>query len=267
LRETAHLFGAERSLFGIVTHPHEGSALRTGVIILNAGQVHHAGPNRVHVGVARHLAKAGFISARIDQSGKGESPVRSGLVRTESLLQDFDDVEDYMSTLGVDRYVIFGLCSGADDALIIAHQRQQVLGLALLDSFVEHNRLRYVDYVLRTALDFYWVRHAPRNVVPRVKGLLLNKGNQVDVRDWDEPEIMNGYYNDFIDRGGNLITIFTHGARYYSRRGQLASSLGAKRGLKEIYLKDASHTYSERAHREKMYSHISEWMLQAFPEN
>lgn len=267
MRETAHLFGTEQSLFGVVTHPQEGSASRTGVVILNAGQVHHVGPNRVHAGVARHLAGAGFITARIDQSGKGESPVRSGLVRTESLLRDFDDVESYMSSLGVDRYVIFGLCSGADDALIIAHQRRQVSGLALLDSFVEHNRLRYVDYVLRTALDFYWVRHAPRNVVPRVKGLLLNKGSQVDVRDWDEPEVMNGYYNDFIDRGGNLITIFTHGARYYSRRGQLASALGATRGLKEVYLKDASHTYCERAHRESMYSHISEWMLQTFPEN
>jgi pimeloyl-ACP methyl ester carboxylesterase len=219
------------------------------------------------VGVARHLAKAGFTSARIDQSGKGESPVRSGLARTESLLRDFDDVEEYMSTLGVDRYVIFGLCSGADDALIIADQRQQVVGLTLLDSFVEHNRFRYVDYVLRTALDFYWVRHVPRNVVLRIKGHLLNSGNQVDVRDWDEPEIMNGYYNDFIDRGGNLIAIFTHGARYYSKCGQLASSLHANRGLKEIYLKDASHTYSQRAHREKLYAHTSEWMLQAFPEN
>ncbi len=267
MRETAHLFGAERSLFGIVTHPLERSILRTGVIILNAGQVHHVGPNRLNVKIARHLAKAGFTCARIDQSGKGESPVRSGLARAESLLQDFDDVEGYMATLDVDRYVIVGLCSGADDALIIADQRQQVSGLALLDSFVEHNRFRYVDYLLRTSLDLYWVRHAPRNVVPRIKGLLLNSGNQVDVRDWDEPEIMNGYYNNFLDRGGNVFAIFTHGARYYSKCGQLASSLLTNRGLKEIHLKDASHTYAERTHREELCTHMLEWMLQAFPEN
>jgi len=266
MKETAHVFGADRALFGIVTHPEAANTSRTGVILLNAGQVHHIGPNRIHVGIARHLAESGFISVRIDQSGKGESPARSGRSRTEALLQDFDDVEGHMSTLGIDKYVIFGLCSGADDALTISHQRPQVIGLALLDSFVAHTPLRYVDYVMRQFLSFDWVKNPPRNVLARLMKRLKRAAVQVDVRDWESPEIMNKYYRDFIDRDGKVIAIFTHGARYYTKCGQLARSIGSDRGLDEIYLKHASHTLCERANRESLYTLIPDWLSQKFAD-
>lgn len=263
MKEAVHLFGDDRSLFGIVTHPAIPRDPRTGVIILNAGQVHHVGPNRVHVDVARHLAEAGFTVARIDQSGKGESPPRRGMARHACLLQDFDDVAEHMATLGVDRYVIFGLCSGADDALIIADQRDRVVGLTLLDGYVEHSPLRYVSYVLRRAADPHWLKNPPRNLVKRVKGRLRTSGGEVDVRDWETPEIMNGYYRRFLKRGGRILAVFTRGARYYSRCGQLARTLGTDRGLTEVHLNHASHTYCERASREQLYGLVTKWVTQS----
>ena len=266
MKETAHIFGSDRSLFGIVTHPEDGHLSRTGVIILNAGQLHHVGPNRIEVGAARHLAAAGFATARIDQSGKGESPVRSGLSRTESLLQDFDDVKEYMSGLGINRYVILGLCSGADDSMIIADERNEVAGLALLDGFVAHSSFHYVSYVIRQALTLRWFRRPPRNVLRRLKERFWPSEGHVDIRDWDAPEVMNAYYRKFLDRGGKINAIFTSGARYYAGGGQLAHSLGASDGLTEIHLKLASHTFNERANREKLYAHMVDWMLKSFPD-
>ncbi len=174
-------------------------------------------------------------------------------------------MEAYMATLGIDRYVIFGLCSGADDALIIADRRNQVTGLALLDGFVEHSPLRYVSYVLRRVADPHWLKNPPRNLVKRVKGRLRTSGGEVDVRDWEAPEIMNGYYRRFLARDGRILAVFTRGARYYSRCGQLARTLGTGRGLTEVQLTHASHTYCERASRERLYGLVTDWMSQTFP--
>lgn len=266
MRETAHLFGADRSVFGIVTHPDSGQSTHTGAIMLNAGQLHHVGPNRIEVCLARHLAAAGFPTARIDQSGKGESPARSGLSRKEALLQDFDDVRENLSGLGVDRYVIIGLCSGADDAMIIADERDQVKGMALLDGFVAHSSFHYASHALRQALSLRWLHNPPRNVMARLKERFRPSEGHVDIRDWDTPEIMNGYYRAFLERGGKINAIFTNGARYYAGGGQMARSLGSMQGLTEIHLKHASHTFNERANREKLYAHIAEWMVQSFPD-
>ncbi|MGH9337465.1 MAG: alpha/beta fold hydrolase, partial [Vicinamibacteria bacterium] len=64
MSEKTLLFGKTKSLAGVVTDPVGGRNLRTpplGFVILNAGIVHHVGPNRIHVKLARRLAEAGFI--------------------------------------------------------------------------------------------------------------------------------------------------------------------------------------------------------------
>jgi len=69
--------GSAPRLFGILTEP-EGAPLGPTVLLLNAGLIHHIGPARLWVSLARRFAAAGMRCLRFDLSGLGDSPVRPG---------------------------------------------------------------------------------------------------------------------------------------------------------------------------------------------
>ena len=110
-------------LFGIATgeleaRQPEGRAACPGVLMLNAGSVHHIGPDRMWVQLARAWAARGFVVLRLDISGIGDSPPRRGHADNEVYSpQAMNDVAlalDYMrDQLGVERRHLLGLCSGA----------------------------------------------------------------------------------------------------------------------------------------------------------
>jgi len=83
IEETASCFGTPPRLFGIVSAP---AAQKSGkaIILLNAGAVHHIGPNRLYVPLARHLARSGHVVLRMDIAGIGDSVPRDGDPRTSS---------------------------------------------------------------------------------------------------------------------------------------------------------------------------------------
>ena len=65
MKEEAQLFGKTNSLVGIITDPEptEQGENRPGILLLNAGKVHRAGPNRLYVKMARQFAEMGFRTA------------------------------------------------------------------------------------------------------------------------------------------------------------------------------------------------------------
>ena len=77
MSERPVMIGADRNLMGIVCEP-DGPwpASRPAMIMLNAGLIHRVGPNRLHVRLARELAARGFLSLRLDLSGRGDSDPR-----------------------------------------------------------------------------------------------------------------------------------------------------------------------------------------------
>ncbi|HEX3314384.1 MAG TPA: hypothetical protein VHR72_05795 [Gemmataceae bacterium] len=126
-------------LFGVVSELSGGvDPRRPTILILNAGAVHHVGPNRLHVDVARRFAEVGFRSVRVDIQGLGDSPAADpafeNAVYPDTL---FRDIERMMTWLqeheGATRIVLFGLCSGAYAAFQAAAQsRNPALVEALL---------------------------------------------------------------------------------------------------------------------------------------
>ena len=181
-------------------------------------------------------------------------------------MQDFDETAEYLSSLGVDKFVLLGLCSGADDAMIIADQRPKVVGLVMLDGFAQHSRMSYAKNTFRRFLKMNWTETSPRSIGARLNKRIKRAAAQVDVRDWEAPEVMNAYYRNFVARDGQIFAIFTDGARYYSKLGQLAASLGSERGITELQLEGTSHTYNKREEREHLYSLVSDWMMRMYPE-
>lgn len=127
----------DASLVGILTLPVESAPRRnrTAVILLNAGIVHRVGPNRIHVLMARRFARQGWLVCRFDLSGIGDSTVSSASV-------GFDDrapgevkaVMDHLQEAhGIRRFVLAGICSGADVALQCALLDERVVGCGLIN--------------------------------------------------------------------------------------------------------------------------------------
>lgn len=122
-------------LFGILTTPVDAAGdargRRPGVVMLNSGAVHHIGPNRLWVTLARHWAARGITTLRLDLSGIGDSAARPG--QPENIDYSTEASRDIAAALtwlredaGVDDCHLLGLCSGAFHAFKAAAAGQPI---------------------------------------------------------------------------------------------------------------------------------------------
>lgn len=107
-------------LFGILAEPAAGTSPargRLGILLMNAGAVHHVGPNRLYVTLARRWAARGHVVLRLDVSGLGESAPRAGDaagdVYTSRARQDATKALQALRERGAKKCVSAGICSGA----------------------------------------------------------------------------------------------------------------------------------------------------------
>src|SRR5262249_17157451 len=107
------------SIFGILSEPGPGVP-RTDLclLFLNPGAVRHIGSNRMWVEAARRWASRGVPSLRMDFGGIGESEGEShrdvaGLYHGQLLEQIEMAIDSLRSRVGVQRFAVLGLCSGA----------------------------------------------------------------------------------------------------------------------------------------------------------
>lgn len=144
--ETAHRFGRDEHLAGIVNLPEGPPASDLAVVIPNAGLIHHVGPWQLHVDLARRLAEAGLPSLRFDLSGLGDSEVpRRRETVTARTGADIRDAIDLLATeCGARRIVMAGLCSGAIESHRAALTEERICGAALLDPPAYGDRLYHV---------------------------------------------------------------------------------------------------------------------------
>lgn len=110
--------GAGTALFGVVCRPSPQARPGPAVLMLNAGAVHAIGPNRLWVQLARRWARQGVTTLRLDLSGIGESPPRTGepdnVVYSRSALADVATALDWLRRHeGATACHAMGLCSGA----------------------------------------------------------------------------------------------------------------------------------------------------------
>jgi pimeloyl-ACP methyl ester carboxylesterase len=154
-REKAMAYGATTPLTGVLTLPARlPPPGRPVVVFLNAGLIHHVGPNRLHVTLSRALAAAGYVACRFDLAGIGDSPHRGdGLPIPDGVAADIAATLDHLeATLGARRFVLFGLCAGADNALAAAAADPRVVGAVLLDPSIHRTPAWYRHYYAGRAL-------------------------------------------------------------------------------------------------------------------
>ncbi len=139
MNERALLIGRSGSLVGVVTDPASAPSgdNKPAVVFLNAGMLHRVGPNRIYVNLARQVAGAGFTALRFDLSGIGDSLARrDGMPFRESALIETREVMSYLqSKRNIDRFILLGICSGADAAFEVACRDQRVAGAVLINGY------------------------------------------------------------------------------------------------------------------------------------
>ncbi|MBV9469929.1 MAG: alpha/beta hydrolase, partial [Abitibacteriaceae bacterium] len=139
-------FGSGGKLFGILTYLHQPTTDKPSIVMLNAGSVHHVGPNRLYVALARTLAANGYPCFRMDIAGVGDSIIADSANENHpypaTAVRDADEALRYLTEhFSCQQFVVMGLCSGAHTAF---HA-----GIELAD----HN---IVESILINPLTFQW---------------------------------------------------------------------------------------------------------------
>jgi alpha-beta hydrolase superfamily lysophospholipase len=136
--ETPELVDDAGRLFGVFSTPATAPAARRGLLLLNAGAVHHIGPNRLYVTLARRWAALGHAVLRLDVAGIGDSVPAPG--RPENVVytdEASDDIRQALAFLrrqpGVTEVHALGLCSGGYNAFKAAVAGVPLDGVLLIN--------------------------------------------------------------------------------------------------------------------------------------
>ncbi|MGZ5152639.1 MAG: hypothetical protein ACXWIM_01310 [Burkholderiales bacterium] len=269
-------FGEGGRLFGILSLP--SVPLRTSqelpvFVFLTAGLTHRVGPHRLHVGLCRELARLGFISMRVDLAGTGDTPPRAALTIQQSVAADFADILSLLGSRFVGSPIVLGgLCSGADNAMILSVNEPRVVGMVLLDPICFPDEglwgfrtrklvAKYTDVgryvaVLKRSFKAY-------NGPPREK--TQQTGDFVDplaLRNPPTLEQMQLAFEAIRKRGGRVLSVFTGTAPQYNQVGQLGRVLavdGYQHFCTELYWRRSDHTFTLEVHRRQLIEAIKTW--------
>jgi pimeloyl-ACP methyl ester carboxylesterase len=288
IRERVVRFGPDQSLVGILTMPKGPVADRPYVVIVNAGIIHRVGPNRLYVDMARAVGALGFPVLRFDLAGLGDSGSAqgSGDSMAESALTDVHAAFAHLTaTRNVTRFLVFGLCSGANYAAMTAFREQQVEGLLLIDPTVVRTRRSTMVHVVRrlrnlsTLRALVTLRHPifhrrlGRPSSAAVSVAQAAEGQSGQQGSLDSPSMSETAARDaltaLVDRGVQLMLVFTGGVNHvYNYHGQLFDllpGLDFRSQLRLLYMPDTDHTVSDKRGRTRLLSAVCEWLEEAFP--
>lgn len=227
--DSCHAFGRSKNLVGIaklaapLPHIRSGRSPDVCVVMLTAGMMHNAGPYRLHVELAEALANANISSFRFDLSGIGESlaigsandSVSRAVVETQ---QAFDFLNE---GFGFKDFVVFGLCSGADDAFQVALRDARVRGLVMLDGMGYRTRQFYFRRLINRQLPLLFQSEKVVNKARKMLGLDDQAGTVsslapgIDIREFPDRDAAQTQLQAIVDRGTEVLAIYTGGVHDY----------------------------------------------------
>jgi dienelactone hydrolase len=267
VREHPFQFGPELNLIGILTEP-DTAAERRGlpiVLFLNAGLLHHVGPHRMSVELARRLAGRGIRSLRFDLGGRGDSETTRVTGSDEAqVLADVTEAMDFLERkYNVRRFVLFGLCAGADNAHATAVRDPRVVGAILLDGHGYWTRRSYIGHYLpRVFRPSAWLNYLRRSLGPP-KQEIAEFGVHGQRRPFGPRWEVEQEIQALVDRGAQLLYFYTGGVSYYyNYAGQfrdMFSALRARGKIEVEHYPNADHTYTFAEDRERLLARVVDW--------
>jgi pimeloyl-ACP methyl ester carboxylesterase len=231
MKEQVVLFGKNKSLVGITTEPHSASPYGSlpAIIILNAGLLHRIGPNRLSVKIARQMAVAGFLVLRFDFSGIGDSGMRvDNLPFEKSSIGETQEAMNYLSSIrGIKRFILMGICSGANVALRTACHDHRVVGMIGINgSYFDSQESTGLNQYLKSSIQSrYYRKHllnykswwrviTGKSNLSSITGFLINKTKNLlylnkDILFETKPSTK---WSSLVERGVDLFLIYSEGS-------------------------------------------------------
>jgi pimeloyl-ACP methyl ester carboxylesterase len=270
-RESVLALGEDRNLLAIATAPAKVVATNPTIIMLNAGVLHRVGPHRLHVVLARTLASLGFATCRVDLSGIGDSRgIANNRSFRESAVADTQALIDHLvASTGASRFVIFGLCSGADNALAAAHTDPRIDGLVLLDP-PAYTTLRAIvrKFLGRAArsnpllLGTAMVASAARLVARRMG----RRRPVVSGRQLPAPHAYRKQLTALLARRKRILCVYSGALRErYNHKDQLFELFPELRQRLTVeYFAEADHIFTELAVRQRLIETVAAWLTHTY---
>lgn len=274
MREKVLKFGSSRGLVGILTEPSPGGPVKPTVILLNSGILHHVGASRLYVQLARRLARAGHAAFRFDFSGIGDSDSRKDtLSAAESAVVETREAMDLLAARrSNDRFIVFGLCSGADMGFKVAGQDERVVGLVQLDPFAYRTKGYFLrHYGPKLLSPKAWVRFISARLERRRLAREKPAGGEESLeyiaaeyrRVFPPREQVETQLRTLVNRGVQMLNIFSdgqgdhinHGAQY----ARAFPGLDFKGQLQVDYVRFAAHTFTDLNDQRHVIDTIADW--------
>lgn len=267
MTERACEFGVNLNLVGILTEPTGMNAdpVLPVVVMLNAGLLHRVGPHRMSVTLARKLAAQGVSSLRFDIGGRGDSESAHQMDSDEH--QVLADVVEAMNFLerqrGATKFVLYGLCAGADNAHAVALRDPRVAGAVLLDGHGYWTWRSYMHHYLpRMGHPGTWVNYLRRSLRSE-KPVVEEVGVHGRRKPFGPRELVEQEIQSLVDRRAQLLYVYSGGvASYYNYREQFFDMFPRLKPQNRVtiqYLPNADHTYTLREDRDHLLESVITW--------
>jgi alpha-beta hydrolase superfamily lysophospholipase len=296
VRESACFLDEDRLLFGVLSTPAKAQEpIRSLVMLVNSGAVHHIGPNRLYVALARKWAAHGVAVLRLDLSGIGDSATRPGA--QENIVYSSCAGDDIALALAFIRRQFgdipvhaMGLCSGGyhsfKSAVAGTHFRTVVCINPLTFNWREGQSLAFPEY--RVAQDvmryktnaFRWeswkklltggvdIPELAQVLVRRVIGASISRGKDIVRRmHIPLPNDLGTELSELGKRRINVLFVFADGEPGIDLLNNGGGSIVPrlqKRGLIGIeFVNGADHTFTSGAHRDHLNEVLTRHVLLA----
>ncbi len=267
MRERVVTFGADQSLVGILTVP-DGDTPSTAIVMANIGLNHRPGPFRLNVELARRMACRGMAAFRFDGAGLGDSLASVGAlgVTASSVRGMTEALDTLQARLGIDRFILVGLCSGVDTVHPVATVDPRVVGAVFIDGYTYPTpRSIWRRYVLWTLIRERWVRYFRRwRHLARTARSTPAATPTVFSRVYPPIAAFRSDVARMVERGAALLFVWSGSYRDFNAPRQLFEMLGSRgrpAGITVEYLRGADHLFTALAHRRELLELIEGWAL------
>jgi hypothetical protein len=156
MREQIVYLNNHTDTFGIVSMPgNEVYKEDFMVLLLNAGIINHLGPNRLHVRLARAISDMGYLAMRWDYDviRATDQDMQEYSYQGDRVKEISDVMDAVEHTFRVKRFVLAGICSGADNAYTAALTDKRVIGVISVNgSFMEGDTLNSIFPALEKSI-------------------------------------------------------------------------------------------------------------------
>ena len=227
--------------------------------------MHRCGPSRLHVRLARRLAELGYATLRFDVPGVGDSLRRADKPQNEVMLEMLDALQ---ARTGYRRFVIGGICAGADTSWQLAIADARIVGLFLLDGLMRRGRWFLLGRLQRAT------HKSPSAWLAALRGRLSPKPDQPilvtpeDLREWPPRGSEREQYRALLDRGVEVFQLFTGGTSYFLHPRQLEETFGDAVHAPAVRFRhwpECDHLFYAESDRERLIAEIAGWLQQRLP--